>query len=139
MDWNFIFTISGIIVGALFGFAALFAGIGYFNQGKDQGKLSTTTLLKEQIDALETKVNGQADEIVTLTDEVQKLRTAVEEKNKKIGEMMEILQGRDPQMLAFMDMMNTYINTNTSLWETVKTKTIPTIERLEKYLDKQVY
>lgn len=126
-------------IGTLISFAALFAGIGYFRQGKDQGKLSTTNLLKEQIEALEGKVNGQQSEIIELTSKVKLLTDAVEEKNKKIGEMMEILQGRDPEMTTFIALMKAYIAGNLPMLEMIKTKTIPTVERLEKYLDKQQF
>ncbi len=52
---------------------------------------------------------------------------------------MEILQGRDPKMTEFIAKMEAYMTSNIPLLETVKTKTVPTIERLEKYLDKQQF
>ncbi len=139
MDWILWlqFTFTGI--GAVMAFAALFAGIGYFRQGKDQGKLSTNTLLKEQIDALETKVNTQTADIEKMGKEIHELRFAVDARDKKIAEFMEIFQGRDPQMTVFIATVTKYIETNVPLLENIKMHTVPTIENLQKYLDKQSF
>lgn len=144
--WDTITIIGLTLVGTLFGFAALFAGIGYFRQGKNQGeldkaniKLNTNTLLKEQIDALETKVNTQTTDIEKMGREIHELKNAVEEKDKKIDEFMKIFQGRDPQMTAFITTVTKYIESNVPLLESIKMHTIPTIENLQKYLDKQTF
>lgn len=133
------------IVGTIISLAALFAGIGYFRQGKKQGEMDTVTLFKDQIDALEGKVNLQSEqiskqdtEIKNLTNEIQILRKEITEKDKKLIETLEILQGRDPRMQEFISELKAYIELGRPALETLTTKIIPIVNRLDKFLDKQI-
>jgi len=136
MDWP---QVTITITELFFSMAALFAGVGYFRQGKAKSKLDTVTLFKEQVDALEGKVNTQTDEMAKLMKRIKMLQDAIDERDKKFAQAILAIQGRDPSMQEFMILMRSYIDTNTPLLETIKTKTIPTIERLELYLNKQTF
>jgi len=137
MDWVIWlqFTLTGL--GTIIALAALFAGIGYFKQGRDQAKLSTISLLKEKIAAFETKLNDQSNDMEDMSIRIKQLEETVEERDKKLAEVLAILQGKDPQMQEVINLMRNYMQTNIPLLETIKTKTIPTIDKLEKFLDKQ--
>lgn len=135
-----------IIIGLIFSLAALFAGAGYFKQGKNQSKLDTVSLLKEQIDALEGKVKIQEEKIGEQDKKIAEMKNTIEslykeniEKNKKLTETLQILQGRDPQMQAFVDIMKKYVEANVPLLDDVKVNVIPTIKKLDKFLDKQTF
>lgn len=132
MDWTNLTEL-------LFSMAALLAGVGYFRQGRTKSKLDTVNLFKDQVDALERKVNTQTEDIVKMTTEIHNLKTAIDEKDRKLAEALQILQGRDPGMQAFIAIMQEYIKTNTPLLEEIRAKTLPTIARLETYLNKQQF
>lgn len=123
-------TIIISIIGFILSIAALFAGVGYFRQGKNQAKLDANALLKDDVVALTKKVNE-------MDKEIKSLRLAIEEKDKKLSDTLAILQGRDPQMTAFVEIVKSYITANVPLLEEIKTTTIPTIKKLDKFLDKQ--
>lgn len=139
MDATTVIEIAAVVVGAIFSLAALFAGVGYFRQGKNQSRIDANILLKDDVEALTKKVNLQATDIEKLTKEVQDLHRSIDEKDKKLSEYVDILRGRDPQMTLFLSVMQEYVKNNTPLLETIKSKTIPTIERLENYLNKQTF
>ena len=138
--------VIGSIIGVVLAVAAAFAAIGYYRQGGNQAKLdegndklNTNTLLKEQIDALENKVNRQSSEIEDLTKKVQFLTTSLEEERKKFAETILTIQGKDPQMTEFIVTMKAYVEINKPIMETIKTEVLPTVNRLEKFLDKQSF
>ena len=138
--------ISGTIIAAVLAVAATFAAIGYYRQGSNQARLddgnselNTNALLKEQIDALENKVDRQSDEIKELTSKVQFLTTSLEEERKKFAETILTLQGKDPQMTEFVTMMKAYIDMNRPLLDKINHEVVPTVERLGKFLDKQSF
>lgn len=133
------FEIAGTVVGAIFSLAALFAGIGYFRQGKVQSRLDTANLLKEQIDALEGKVNLQDAEIKKLTKEVHDLHEAIDEKDKKLVETLAILQGRDPQMQEFIKKMSDYITIGEPAIQSIRVDILPIIKRLDKFLGNEKF
>ena len=83
---------------------------------------------QDRIEALEFKVRTQDEDIIKLTAEIHKLRTENEEKNKKLLEALEILQGRNPEIADFIKTAQAYILLSS-----------PTIERMGKYLDKQSF
>lgn len=138
--------ISGTIIAAVLAVAATFAAIGYYRQGSNQARLddgnselNTNALLKEQIDALENKVDRQSSEIQDLTKKVQFLTTSLEEERKKFAETILTLQGKDPQMTEFVTMMKAYIDMNRPLLDKINHEVVPTVERLGKFLDKQSF
>lgn len=138
--------ISGTIIAAVLAVAATFAAIGYYRQGSNQARLddgnselNTNALLKEQIDALENKVDRQSSEIQDLTKKVQFLTTSLEEERKKFAETILTLQGKDPQMTEFITMMKAYIDMNRPLLDKINHEVVPTVERLGKFLDKQSF
>ena len=138
--------ISGTIIAAVLAVAATFAAIGYYRQGSNQARLddgnselNTNALLKEQIDALENKVDRQSSEIQDLTKKVQFLTTSLEEERKKFAETILTLQGKDPQMTEFVTMMKAYIDMNRPLLDKINHEVVPTVERLGKLLDKQSF
>ena len=138
--------VIGSIIGVVLAVAAAFAAIGYYRQGSNQARLddgnselNTNALLKEQIDALENKVDRQSSEIQDLTKKVQFLTTSLEEERKKFAETILTLQGKDPQMTEFVTMMKAYIEMNHPLLDKINQEVIPTVERLGKFLDKQSF
>ena len=138
--------VIGSIIGVALAVAAAFAAIGYYRQGSNQARLddgnselNTNALLKEQIDALENKVDRQSSEIQDLTKKVQFLTTSLEEERKKFAETILTLQGKDPQMTEFVTMMKAYIDMNRPLLDKINHEVVPTVERLGKFLDKQSF
>ena len=138
--------ISGTIIAAVLAVAATFAAIGYYRQGSNQARLddgnselNTNALLKEQIDALENKVDRQSSEIQDLTKKVQFLTTSLEEERKKFAETILTLQGKNPEMTEFITMMKAYIEINRPLLDKINHEVVPTVERLGKFLDKQSF
>ncbi len=138
--------ISIAVIGLLLSIAAGVFAVGYYKQGKAQSalddgnsKLNTNTLLKDQIDALETKVDIQSEEIKLLTEKVKVLTASLEEERKKFAEAILAIQGKDPQLTEFVAMMKTYIDMNRPLLDKVNHEIVPIVERLGKYLDKQVF
>ena len=138
--------VVGSIIGVVLAVAAAFAAIGYYRQGSNQARLddgnselNTNALLKEQIDALENKVDRQSSEIQDLTKKVQFLTTSLEEERKKFAETILTLQGKDPQMTEFVTMMKAYIDMNRPLLDKINHEVVPTVERLGKFLDKQSF
>ncbi len=146
-------SILGIIeitLAVLGGLGALLAGGGYawgqIQQGRNQSKLdegndklNTNSLLKEQIDALESKVNRQSDEIKNLTDRVKMLTASIDEERKKFAEAILTIQGKDPQIIEFIGMAKSYFELNRPLLDKINHEVVPTVERLGKYLDHQSF
>ncbi len=133
-----ILQILEIILSVLVGSGVLVAGVGYaygqFKQGKSQAvldegnnRLNTNTLLKEQIDALENKVNRQSQEIVNLTKKVELLTKEIEVRDKKFAEAILTLEGKNPELANFINSGLTYM---------METK--PVMEDLKLFLNKQV-
>jgi len=112
---------------------------GKFREGKNSSKFDTVKLFKEQIDALEGKVNLQDAEIKRLTGEVHELKLVIEAKDKRLGEVLAILQGRDPQMQMFMKELKDYIEAGKPAIHYITTEIPVILKRLEKFLDKQSF
>lgn len=134
----------------IIGLGVIVTGIGYtwgkFKEGKAGGKFDTVKLFKEQIDALEGKVNLQDTEmkkqnleIKRLTAEVHDLKIVIEAKDKKLTETIAILQGRDPQMQSFIKTLEEYTELGKPVINAVSSEILPILRRLEKYLDKQTF
>ncbi len=136
-DWGMVITIVISFIGMIFGVAALLAGIGYLRQGKNQGKLDANNLLQQDVSELTKRINNQDTEIKRLTEEVKSLHDAIDIRDKRFAESILLLQGKDPQLVAFVAIVQKYIESNIPLLNTINTETIPTIKRLEKFLDKQ--
>jgi uncharacterized coiled-coil protein SlyX len=128
---------------SLFNIGILIGGLAYayskWRGGRDDGSLGTISLFKEQITALENKVKNQDNDIKTLTAEVHNLRLAIEEKDNKLRDTLTILQGRDPATQAATAAMKLYIESAKPVIELIGTEAIPTLRRLEKFLDKQSF
>lgn len=83
-------------------------------------------LMQKQMDSMEALMKKQAEEMKTGNEQIIILRTQVEEKDKKLKEYIEIFQGRDPRMEAFMATASEYMKT-----------TSVTILALQKWIDTQ--
>ncbi len=105
-------------------------GYGQWSQGRNQDKLDTISLLKSDVETLRGKVEE-------LTSEVKNLIEQNLKDKKTLSDALAILQGRDPATLAFIDSMKKYVESNMPLLETIKIEVIPTVRRLDKFLDKQ--
>lgn len=110
-----------------------------WSEGRSGGSLGTVSLLKEEVSALQNKVKTQDDDIKALTTEVHNLRAAIEEKDRKLRETLLILQGRDPETQAVMAAIKSYIEIGRPVLDTIGSESIPTLRRLEKFLDKQSF
>ncbi len=143
IDWitwsQFTLTGLGVLFTTLFGYATIQFAKGYREQGKKQAsldgeneKINANTLLEQDVKALSKKVNEQSVEMKRMGEEITKLRTAIEERDK-------ILQGRNPQMEAFLTLMTEYVKKNEPILKVVETETIPTIRDLKEFLHKQTY
>lgn len=106
-------------------FAGAAYGYGLYKDRKDNSKINTVKLFKDQVDAMELKIKGQSEEIVNLAKEVHDLKEEIMEKDKKLSELLEILQGKDPAIANFISAFEKDIS--------------PILKRLEKYLDKQSF
>ena|SRR3990167_8287175 len=137
MDWTtwFEFTLTGL--GTIMAFAALFAGVGYFRKGQSDGKLDTITLFKERVDALEKKIKVQTTDLESLGQKVQELTDAIREKDKKLAETLEILQGKDPGTKAFMMAMVEYTKKGSSILDALDQEIFPIIRKLKDFLEVQ--
>lgn len=111
MSWlnlsQYILSMAGVI-------ALISYGWGQWTKGKNESKLDTIMLLKEDVETLKGKVEE-------LTTKVEELTLEITEKDKKLTEVIAILQGRDPQMQEFIR------------------ETSPVIAKLNDYLNKQIF
>lgn len=114
-----------IILGSL---AVISYAYGQWKQGRNQSSLDSSSIYKERIEALELKVKLQSADIEALTEQVKRLRKDNEEANKKLLEALAILQGRNPSMDTFIKQGGEFM-----------TVYGPTLNRLDKFLDKQVF
>lgn len=120
------------VITVLISIAGAFAGIGYYRQGKTQGKLDANALLKQDVDELTKKVN-------VLTKQVEELRDEIADKNKKLDDLLLILQGKNPDLVNLLSELRNYMDFNSPVFTKIRDKGLPTLERLEKYLDKQSF
>lgn len=126
-----LFEIILSLIAAIFAVAAGFAAIGYFRQGKNQSKLDTVNLLKEDVEVLRGKVEE-------LTKEVQNLRAENAEEKKKFTDAILAIQGRDPALQAFIASVKEYVESNKPVIEQIKIEVLPVVKKLDKFLDKQI-
>lgn len=124
-----------LILSTLGGLTALSFGFGYlysqFKEGSTKNKLDTIALLKEDVETLRAEVGE-------LTAKVKELTQEVTNKNKQLDEAMAILQGRDPEMQAFVVNMVQYIKDTKPLIDDIKIKVLPVVDRLDQFLNKQI-
>lgn len=130
-----------VTLAVLGGFGVFIAAAGYFmgqfrqgqnNRRKDdiEGKKGVLDLLQEQVDSLEEMVEKHKTEIVIL-------QTQNNEKDKKIKEYMELIQNRNPEMLAFMKFITeTAVASNAYMKDTglMFTQLKSTLEKIEQHL-----
>ncbi len=99
MTFNEILNYAGSI--GIFVFA-----IGYlvaqYKKGNNEGNVEVIKLLREQMEGLKLVVYENQQEVKRLSDEIIKLKTLGEEKDKKIKELTELLQNKDPRLQSFM-------------------------------------
>lgn len=117
--------------------AALFAGIGYFKKGRMDGKLDAITLMEKDIMALKKRIGdleaiGQENQVT-----IEALYKENVEKNKKLAEVLQILQGRDPKMQEIMKKIEEYIQAGKPTMEAINEKVLPVIDELDKFLKAQ--
>lgn len=117
------YTLS--ILGFIF---AVGYGYGQWKQGKNQVRIDTMTLLKSDVETLK-------DKVIELTAKIQALTVDIESKDKRLKELLEILQGRDPELKNFITESNAYMILAKPILTTIVTDVIPVVKRLDKYLD----
>lgn len=85
----------GLIIAAT---AGGFVAYLYYNRQKDGADDRLINILKQTVDALETKVNKQSEDIEALTKKVNELE-------RENDTLIEVLQGRDKNTLEFQKQM----------------------------------
>lgn len=110
-----ILQLAQIVIGSIASLGVLIAGAGYgigkFLEGKNKASQDTIKVFTDQISGLNAVCEQQAKQILTLqlhdkdhTQEIGRLGGVIEEKEKKIKEMSDILANRDPQLSDFIKM-----------------------------------
>lgn len=121
-----------LILSVLGGIGAILFGLGYFysqfKEGSTKNRLDTINILKSDVQTLR-------DEVANLTNKVEMLTKEIETKDKKLGEALAILQGRNPEMEKFIVTMTQYMEDMKPFIENVKMRVIPVVTKLDKYLD----
>lgn len=138
-----------IIVGTILSLGALIAGAGYgygqFSQGRKKLKKDDIELFNEQLEAFKKIIEAQKveadnvkkdhiaemsilrEDIKKHTQEIGRLQGINEEKEKKILELTNLLQNRDPALKEFIDLARPVIE-----------QSKPLIEQFKMFLDKEV-
>ncbi len=84
----------------------VFAGIGYLwgqiFAGKNKATTEDYNLLNTRLNSLQNTCDSQQKELADLHLQVGRLQGGNEEKEKKIKELTELLQNRDPGLVDFM-------------------------------------
>lgn len=140
-------TIS-IIVGIFIGLGTLIAGSGFayaqFKSGGDKYKDNLIETLKETalaekaekerlaIEKNQLMVSHQ-EQLTQLNKDLAELRGRFDEQSKKVKEYQDILQGKDPGQLKYMETMTKGLNTALEYIQVSQ----PVLLELKKYLDKQ--
>lgn len=122
---QYILSIMGLV-------AAISYGYGQFKKGKNESKLDTISILEKDVSILK-------DKIVKLTNQINELKSIIDDKDKKLSDALSILQGRDPQMQEFIKQMSEYIHIGRPLMESVVKDVLPTVAKLDKFLNKQTF
>lgn len=88
------------------GFLAHLVGLVYFQRkaGIPQSAQSTIDILKEQIDAQQTKLKGYNDTIIEMTKEAAQLKEQAIAKDVEAKRIADLLLQRDPQSAQFTTM-----------------------------------
>lgn len=119
--------------------AALFAGVGYYRQGKSKEKIDQQTTELNTINLLKQDVESLQKQVKDLTEKVETLTKDNEAKAKKLEEWMLVFQGRDPQVQDLIKAVNEYIALGKPAIAGITNEILPTARRLEKFLDKQTF
>ncbi len=136
------------IFGGVVALAAIAALLGVawsqFTKGQTENNSSNDSIYKERIEALELKVKSQStqmdtqdEDIKKLTKEVQDLHAAIDARDKRFAEAILTLQGKDPDMQKFTNLLMQYVEDNKPFIENIKMRVIPVVMKLDKYLDMQ--
>lgn len=120
------------ILSAIGGLAVISYAYGQWISGKNKYKIDTITLLEKDVETLKSQV-------IKLSGQITELQGAITEKDKKLGEALAILQGRDPQMQELIKQLNDYILIGKPVMELVIKDVIPTVAKLDKFLNKQQF
>lgn len=127
----------------MLGIGGFVGGIAYaYGQWKDRrngSRFDTVKLFKDQIDAMELKINTQQDDIKKLTEEIHSLKIEISEKDKKVSELLTVLQGRDPAMQDTLLAFKEYMEAGKPVITYFSQKLPSVLERVEKFLDKQSF
>lgn len=103
------YILSGVGIVAIISY-----GYGQVMQGRNQSKLDTIAILQEDVTVLRGKVEELTEKVVKLTEEIA-------QKDKKLAEVIDILQGKDPVMQDFIK------------------ESTPIIKKLDLYLNAQKF
>ncbi len=121
------------------GFMAMIAyGYGQLRKGSNDSKFATIQLLKERVEALETKIEQLDKDNVMLATEIKTLHEAIDKRDKAFAEAILQMQGRDPQMQVFIELVKEYIHASTPLQEEIKA-ILPVVSKLDQFLNKQSF
>lgn len=116
-----------------FGFIAIISyGYGQLVSGRNKSRLDTIAILEKDVGVLR-------EEVTKLSDKVNELTKIIEEKDKKLGEALSILQGRNPEMEQFIKLATGYVNSSQPFLDQVKTDILPVVKKLDLYLNKQTF
>lgn len=92
MDFNSVLLTVGLIAGIFV----------YWRKGGNQASAEVLAMYKARDELADKERIEMKEKISTMTGEIGKLKGILEEKNKRIDLLEAVVQGRNPEMVKFM-------------------------------------
>jgi len=110
----------------------IFAGLGYLwgqiFAGKNKATTEDYNLLNTRLNSLQNTCDAQQKELADLHLQVGKLQGINEEKEKKIKELTELLQNRDPGLSEYIK----FARETTTSFQNIVTNMVADIQEIKK-------